>query len=510
MPQQDSSLFKNTIPRGAGVLLHPTSLPSTQGIGTLGKEAKAFIDFLSESGFRYWQVCPLGATGYGDSPYQCFSAFAGNPYLIDTEELLALKLLSEKDSAPLHELPPEHADFGKLYHTLWPALIQSYENFKKDSSATEKAYGSFNAFKTTEQAWLYPYSCFRAIKRHFGDKPYREWPKEYRTFSQAKNASLLTELEDTINAHQFYQYLFFAQWKALKEYAHSKGISIIGDIPIFVSEDSADVWTHPEIFSLDQNGIPTHQAGVPPDYFSEDGQLWGNPLYNWDELKSQNYAWWVDRLKANFNLYDIIRLDHFRGFDSYWAVPFGSKTAREGEWLPGPGLDLFNAIHKSIPQALFIAEDLGDITPSVRTLMKKTGLPGMAILQFAFGSGPENSYLPHNHIHNQVVYPGTHDNDTTLGWYHSLDQDTGDHVRRYLRINGETITWDFIRTCYESTANLAVIPLQDLLSLGSEARMNYPGSADGNWTWRYTQSEFEALRSTSSGYLKELSVLHGR
>lgn len=510
MPSQIQPLFKESIQRGVGVLLHPTSLPSSQGIGTLGKNAKAFVDFLSESGFRYWQVCPLGPTGYGDSPYQCFSAFAGNPYLVDTEELIALNLLTKEDCATLRELPAEQIDFGGIYHTLWPALLKSYENFKKHPALTEEAYGSFHVFKESEHTWLYPYSCFRAIKRHFEDRPYRSWPSKYSSFSQIKDSRILKELEDTINAHQFYQYLFFGQWRTLKEYAHSKGVLIIGDIPIFVSEDSADIWTNPEIFSLNKNGIPTHQAGVPPDYFSEDGQLWGNPLYNWAELKKQNYVWWVNRLKANFNLFDIIRLDHFRGFDSYWAVPFGAETARKGEWLPGPGLELFKAIHKAIPKALLIAEDLGEITSSVRTLMKETGLPGMAILQFAFGSGPENSYLPHNHIHNQVVYPGTHDNDTTLGWYRSLDKDTGDHVRRYLRISGENITWDFIRACYESTANLAIIPLQDLLSLGSESRMNYPGSADGNWTWRYNESELNTLRKKSSGYLKELSLLHGR
>jgi 4-alpha-glucanotransferase len=510
MSEKVQPLFAQTIPRGAGVLLHPTSLPSTQGIGTLGDNARAFIDFLKASGFRYWQVCPLGATGFGDSPYQSFSAFAGNPYLIDTAMLCGLGHLSEKDCTPLRELPSEHVDFGLLYQAMWLVLAQAYANYKRDPRTTEEAYGSFQDFKTSQRAWLEPYSCFRAIKNHFKDKPYRAWPSEYRTFAQAKTSPLLRSLHDTIQAHQFYQYLFFAQWKHLKDYAHSKDISIIGDIPIFVSEDSADVWSNPEIFCLDNEGSPKIQAGVPPDYFSEDGQLWGNPLYNWSVLKQQNYAWWTDRLEANLNLYDIVRLDHFRGFDSYWAVPAGAQNARKGEWLPGPGIDLFKAIHKKMPQARLIAEDLGDITPAVRALIKETGLPGMAILQFAFGDGPDNSYLPHNHIHNQVVYPGTHDNDTTLGWYRSLDQNTGDHVRRYLRINGETIAWDFIRTCYESTANLVVIPLQDLLNLGSEARMNYPGKTDGNWTWRYSESSLQALSNKSSAYLRELALLHGR
>ncbi len=502
-------LFDYEPPRGAGLLVHPTSLPSNTGIGNLGHSAKELIDFISEAGFSYWQVCPLGPTGYRDSPYQCFSAFAGNPYLIDLVPLQAHKLLSKKDLDRLQKLPHNTVDYGTLFELFWALLEKVYKNFAQSPASLEEVYGSFESFKEKKKSWLFPYACFRALKNHFKAEPFKIWPQELRSFSDAKRSPLVNTLAGSIDAHQFYQYLFFAQWKILKAYAHEKNITIIGDIPIFVAEDSADVWANPKIFDLNKDGTIRTQAGVPPDYFSEDGQLWGNPLYDWGALKKDGYAWWVERLRASFQLYDVIRLDHFRGFDTYWSVDAKAKTARKGAWLKGPGIDFFKKVKQALPQSKFIAEDLGDLTQGVEDLLEETGFSRMAILQFAFGSGPKNPYLPHNHKKQLVVYPGTHDNDTTLGWYNNLDAETKDHVRRYLQVSGDAIAWDIIRACYSSTANLVIIPIQNLLNLGNEARMNFPGKAEGNWQWRYTEDQLCKLTS-STQYLRDLTDLYGR
>ncbi|QYY35174.1 4-alpha-glucanotransferase [Ruficoccus sp. ZRK36] len=502
-------LFPWLTSRHAGVLLHPTSLPGDLGIGKLGREARRLIDFLSAAGMRYWQLCPMGPTGFGDSPYQCFSAFAGNPYLIDLYPLVGFGLLKDDELKPLRRLPANHVDYGELYQRFWPILDLACERFDGAADGLP-GYGSYVEFCKREEEWLSPYAAFTACKAHFGGKPWSEWPKKVRSYAAFQKSDLPGKLKAQIEAVRFTQYLFFSQWGELRSYAADKGVEIIGDIPIFVAFDSADVWSRPELFQLDASGQPTAVAGVPPDYFSPLGQLWGNPLFNWDALKAEGYAWWLKRLEANFALYDVVRLDHFRGFETYWAIPAGAKDARGGEWKPGPALDFFKAVQKAMPEAKLIAEDLGEITPAVREMHKATGLPGMAILQFAFGSGSDNLYLPHNLDRNSAIYPGVHDNDTTLGWYRSVDGRTQDHFRRYFGVDGSVPQWDCIRAAYRSVSRLAIIPLQDLFNLGSEARLNRPGEAIGNWQWRYGSTQLDALWRESAAYLRSLGDLFGR
>jgi 4-alpha-glucanotransferase len=510
MSNTESSLFSWMTRRGTGVLLHPTSFPGNQGIGVLNSAVDDWLELLAAAGIRYWQVCPLGPTGYGDSPYQCFSAFAGNPYLIDLKALVRADLLSDADLAPLTALPQDHVDFGWLYVTKWPVLFQAYANFK-NKPGHPLPYGDFAKFRAEQGHWLESFALFQALKDHHHPKPWWEWPDEVRFVDKARNARLPESVYDRANAHAFFQYLFFGQWREVRQKASRLGIEIIGDAPIFVARDSADVWSNPTLFQIDQlSGQPIFVAGVPPDYFSADGQLWGNPLYAWGAHAAEGYAWWLSRLRTNFLVCDVLRIDHFRGFDTYWSIPAIAKTAKTGSWEPGPGLAFFHAVKAALPDARLIAEDLGELMPSVVDLRESTGLPGMAILQFAFGGEADNAYLPHNQRANSVVYPGTHDNDTTLGWYGSADEKTRDHVRRYLRISGSETGWDFIRSSYASVANLAILPLQDLLSLGSAARFNTPGVAAGNWQWRYHASQLAALRSQTAGYLRELGVLYGR
>ena len=495
--------------RAAGVLLHPTCLPGDFGIGTLDQHADQFLDFLAAAGFRYWQVCPLGPTGYGDSPYQCFSAFAGNPYLIDLAALVRAGLIADNALGPLLFLNSDRVDYGALWRLKWPILFQAHQAFRSGRAAAP--YGDFAAFQKKHAHWLVPYSFFQALKDHFNGRPWWEWPADVRNLARAETSPLAAKLADRREAYQFFQYLFFGQWKQLRARAARLGISIIGDVPIFVALDSAPVWDSPHLYQLDaKTGLPLAVAGVPPDYFSADGQLWGNPLYDWPVHAAEGYAWWLSRFQANFDLYDVVRLDHFRGFDTYWSVPAGAATARDGKWKKGPGLDFFRAVTARFPDAKIIAEDLGEPAASVNALLADTGLPGMAVLQFAFGGKSDNIYLPHNHRANSVVYPGTHDNDTTRGWYASLDGKTHDHLRRYLRVSGAEISWDFIRAAYESVANLAVIPLQDLFSFGSEARFNLPGTSEGNWQWRYRPAQLEKLKTESAAYLRELGELYGR
>lgn len=497
--------------RGAGVILHPSSLPSEQGIGCFGKSAFRFIDFLSASGMRYWQVCPLGPTGYGDSPYQCFSAFAGNPYFIDLKELISLGLLEGQALGPLQELSHTNVDYGNLYNRFWKLLNQVYNNYKKNPSALH-SYGNFAAFKEEQAHWLHPYACFMACKNHFNGAPWYEWPKGYRSFSEAQKRPLFlfNELADSIEAQKFFQFLFLVQWKKLRAYAHEKGVEIIGDIPIFVSLDSADVWTHSSLFQLGANGLPNKVAGVPPDYFSPLGQLWGNPLYDWKGNTNEVFNWWRKRIQSNLGLYDILRIDHFRGFESYWAVPANDTDARNGKWVTGPGREFFDCMNRELPGIRWIAEDLGDITPTVHELRNSLNFPGMAVLQFAFSNDPANLYLPHNLIRNSVLYSGTHDNDTSWGWYTSAPREIKDQFRRYFRVSGEHVPWDMVRASYESVSNLVIIPLQDLMNKGTEARMNTPGKADGNWQWRYRPEEIEKLIIESSHYLQELKLLYNR
>lgn len=504
-----TGLFNWLDSRSSGLLLHPTSLPNQQGIGVLDESIDALLRFLKESGIKYWQVCPLGPTGYGDSPYQCFSAFAGNPYLIDLEALKRAGLLLDADVAPLRALPQADVDYGWLYVTKWPALFTAYKNFKKKPAALP--YGDFARFQSEQKAWLEPFTQFLALKDHFKGQPWWDWPAEVRFHGRALKSPLLKTVAAQAEAHAFFQYLFFGQWAQVRAKAKAHGIAIIGDAPIFVARDSADIWVNPEFFQIDQNtGQPLVVAGVPPDYFSADGQLWGNPLYAWERHATDGYAWWLDRLRANFALCDVVRIDHFRAFDTYWSIPANATSAKTGRWQPGPGLKFFEAIQRALPDCRLIAEDLGDLTPSVHALRNATGLPGMAILQFAFGGDSANTYLPHNLRANSIVYPGTHDNDTTAGWYAAADEKTRDHVRRYFRINGQEIAWDFVRAGYAAVSNLAVFPLQDFLGLGTAARFNTPGVAAGNWQWRYSSDQLAALHKASAPYLRELGELYGR
>ena len=402
--------------RNAGVLLHLSSLPSDTGIGNMGTAAYRYIDFLADSGMHVWQICPLGPTGYGDSPYQCFSAFAGNPYLIDLAPLEFEGLIHPDELEALHALPRDHVDYGALYGAFWPILRKAYDRFKRSGADHFQSYGSINAFRAEHSAWIEDFALFLALKSNFGGDSWLEWPAEFRDIAQAKQQTLPVAVLEDAQAHIFYQYLFFGQLAKLRAYAGSHGVEILGDAPIFVALDSADVWANRSLFQLNPDGRPTAVAGVPPDYFAEDGQLWGNPLYDWQAHQATNFAWWIERIKANLEFYDIVRLDHFRGFESYWSIPADETTARNGQWTPCPGLELFKAIRAACPDAKLIAEDLGVITDEVNALRDATGLPGMAVLQFAFGGDADNAYLPHNYTRNSVVYSGTHDNDTTLGW----------------------------------------------------------------------------------------------
>ena len=470
--------------RSSGILFHPTSLPGKYGIGTLGKEAYAFIDFLKKSRQKLWQIFPLGPTGYGDSPYQSFSSFAGNPYLIDFDLLIEAHLLSEEDLRDVFFGDnEEYIDYGSIYNQKYPLLRKAYENFK--SSDNHEMRENLEHFKRENASWLNDYSLYISLKNHFNGLPWNEWAHDIKNREHGAMEHYKNELADDIEYHNFIQFLFFKQWGDVKRYANENGIKIIGDIPIFVAADSSDAWANPEIFLFDEERKPVKVAGVPPDYFSATGQLWGNPLYNWQKLKETNYSWWVERVRANLSTCDIIRIDHFRGFEAYWAVPYGDDTAINGQWEPGPGIDLFNAIKSQLGELPIIAEDLGLMTQGVIDLREATGFPGMKILGFAFDSGEENDYLPHTYTKNCVVYTGTHDNDTLIGWFQKAKEEDRQFARDYLNSRSDDeIHWNAIRGAWSSVANMAISPVQDFLGLGSEARINTPGVAAGNWQWR--------------------------
>ena len=470
--------------RSSGILLHPTSLPGKYGIGSLGKEAYKFVDFLKKSNQKLWQIFPLGPTGYGDSPYQCFSSFAGNPYLIDFDLLIEQNLLTEEDLKDVNfGGNEEYIDYGAIYNQKYPLLRKAYENFKANGNKELKE--KLETFKTENSSWLDDYSLYISLKNHFNGLPWNEWEDDIRTRKEAAINKYKAELANEIEYHNFIQFLFFTQWNNVKKYANDNGIKIIGDIPIFVAVDSSDAWANPEIFLFDPELKPVKVAGVPPDYFSATGQLWGNPLYDWDKLKELNYKWWVDRVRSNLSTCDIIRIDHFRGFDEYWAVPYGDKTAENGTWCPGPRTDLFNTIKNELGELPIIAEDLGTMTQGVIDLREATGFPGMKILGFAFDSKEENDYLPHTYTKNCVVYTGTHDNDTLIGWFTKANEDDKQFARNYLNSRSDNeIHWDAIRGAWSSVASMAIAPIQDFLGLGSEARINTPGLASGNWQWR--------------------------
>lgn len=496
--------------RMAGVLLHVSSLPSETGIGNFGSGAYRFVDCLNECGMRIWQICPLGPTGYGDSPYQCFSAFAGNPYFIDLEPFVEAGYLNKEDLNPLRELPHDKVDYSWLYSTFWPVMQKAYDGFCQSGASEMLDYGSIAEFKKREAFWLQDYALFTALKAQNDGACWLDWPDELRDYRQAKKRRKTKSLKAAMDFQIFCQYVFYAQLQKLRSYAVEQNVQIMGDVPIFVALDGADVWSNPNLFQLDEDLQPSAVAGVPPDYFSKNGQLWGNPLYDWGQHEASDFGWWIERIKATLSFYDIVRIDHFRGFESYWSVPAGDSTARNGKWIKSPGLELFSAIKEACPDARIVAEDLGVITPEVDALREKTGLPGMAVLQFAFGDDDENGYLPHNVSANTVIYTGTHDNDTTIGWYASEAENVRDHVRRYLGASGEDIAYDLMRAAMRSQANLAVVPLQDLMRLDASARLNRPGSPVGNWQWRYLPKQLDDLCEKEAGNLSELLSHYGR
>ncbi len=473
--------------RKSGILLHPTSLPGPGGIGSFGVEARKFIDFLHAAGQSLWQVLPLGYTSYGNSPYMCYSAFAGNPLLIDLERLVAEGDLSA--NVPRGDFPAGRVDY------------QSVQEFKRDvlrSAAVTFFAGGRNArmedfwhFCDTTP-WLHDFALFMALKEQYPGLAWCDWPEAIVCRDPAALATASADLGPRIGEYKYQQWQFFRQWRQLREYAAQQGVGIFGDIPIFVAYDSVDVWANRHLFLLDKAGRPTVVAGVPPDYFSKTGQLWGNPLYNWDAMAQDGYAWWLERVRSSLDLYDLIRIDHFRGFAACWEVPYAEKTAIKGRWQPGPGESLFSSLAAALGELPIVAEDLGVITPDVEALRDGFSFPGMKILQFAFGSGPDNPYLPHNHVRNSVIYTGTHDNDTTLGWFSALSAREKKQVLRYLDRSADTIVWELIRTASASVADTCILPLQDLLELPGDARMNLPGVAGGNWSWRFNDGVLTA------------------
>ncbi|MGN0242458.1 MAG: 4-alpha-glucanotransferase [Lachnospiraceae bacterium] len=491
--------------RMAGVLVHPTSFPSAYGIGDLGGGAYQFVDFLVKSGLALWQVLPLGNTGFGDSPYQSFSSFAGQPLLISPDMLAGQGLLSYEEMPEKPDWDPLQVDYGSVIQYKTKVLHIAYEHFCEGEHDELKK--QFRAF-CRKTKWLSDYALFMALKDEHEGRPWIEWEKPYRFADAQERKKLSAVRKKETGYYKFIQFLFFQQWYRLKEYANERGIQIIGDIPIFVSGDSADVWTHKELFDLDSKGYPQTVAGVPPDYFSATGQLWGNPLYRWDEHKRTGYQWWIDRIQAQLQMTDYLRIDHFRGFETFWAVPYGEDTAINGKWKKGPGAELFRAIEAKLGENLpIIAEDLGIITPEVEALRDELGFPGMKVLQFAFDDLEENTHMPHTFPKNCVCYTGTHDNDTCVGWYEHAFEASKDKVRRYMNSDGMNISWDFIRTCFNSIAEIAIVPLQDVFSLDSSARMNTPGVPSGNWGWRYTR---EYLTDVLAARLYEAAAVGGR
>ncbi|MEH2117688.1 4-alpha-glucanotransferase [Nostoc sp.] len=494
-------------PRSSGILLHPTSFPSRFGIGDLGLEAYRFIDFLKESHQQYWQVLPLGPTAYGNSPYMCYSAMAGNPLLISPEKLQDEGLLTEEDFANLPGFPEEKVDFEQVVAVKIGLLKKAYEHFR--ANATPIKQKEFEGFCDSKAYWLDNYALFMALKDANENANWHTWPSELVKRDPQAMEQVQERLNGEISYYKFVQFEFFRQWSELKSYANMRGIDIIGDIPIYVAHDSADVWAHPNIFCLDeQTGAAAQMAGVPPDYFSATGQLWGNPVYNWEELQKQDFKWWVQRFEAMLDYVDIIRIDHFRGFEAYWAVPQGEETAINGKWVEAPGDAFFEVIRQKLGKLPVLAEDLGVITPGVEALRDKYEFPGMKILQFAFSADAANPFLPFNYPRNSVVYTGTHDNDTTLGWFDTASDEEKQKLLLYLgSISPEGIHWDLIRLALSSIANQAIIPLQDILGLGNQARMNFPSIPEGNWEWRYQTA---ALTQELGDRLKVLTELNGR
>ena len=491
--------------RSAGVLLSITSLPSPYGIGTIGKEARKFADYLKKSGQKIWQILPVGPTSYGDSPYQSFSTYAGNPYLIDLDTLCEEGLLT-KEEIMSYDWGSNDAevDYEKIYNSRFEVLRIAYNNFKKGD---QKA---FSSFKRKNSAWLKNYALYMAVKKSFDMVSWTEWPdEEIKMRDEAAVKRYERKLKDDVDFWKFVQFKFYEQWESFRAYVNGLGIKILGDMPIYVAMDSADTWANPELFQLYDDGDPIAVAGCPPDYFSATGQLWGNPLFNWDYMKETGYQWWVNRIAYQSKIYDVIRIDHFRGFDEYYAIPYGDSTAKNGHWKPGPGMDLFTTIENKLGKLPIIAEDLGFLTDSVKQLLAATGFPGMKVLEFAFDSRDTGSgYLPHCYPNNCIVYTGTHDNDTILGWFETAPEEFQNNAIRYLRLTKEEgYHIGMMRCAWASVADTAIMQMQDFLGLGVEGRMNTPSTLGGNWTWRCLPGDYN---DELADWLYEETKIYGR
>lgn len=488
--------------RASGILMHITSLPSPYGIGTLGQSARDFVDFLADAHQTYWQMLPIGPTGFGDSPYQSFSTFAGNPYLIDLDTLKAQKLLYEDELLPLGQgIDPEHVDYARIYAERFPILRTAYDRFDKESL-------DFASFCRENSHWLNDYALFMALKNKHDGLSWQRWEEPFKH----RDADRLAEFEEAnfyeVNFYRFIQYLFFTQWEELKKYIHSRKIKTIGDLPIYVAEDSADTWANPELFCLDEHLNAQYVGGCPPDGFSEDGQLWGNPCYDWEANERTGYKWWIQRIESQFKIFDTIRIDHFRGFESFWKIPVGDGTARNGVWAQGPGMKLFSAVKAELGELPIIAEDLGYMTKEVYEFREETGFPGMKILQFAFNPAANSDYLPHNITENSIVYTGTHDNDTILGWLDAAPEEEIEFAKSYLNLTAEEgYGWGVIRGAMTSVARIAIFQMQDLLEIDNSGRMNSPGTLGGNWIWRMNSG---AIGRALIERIKTLTGVSGR
>jgi 4-alpha-glucanotransferase len=491
------------ITRSSGILMHIASLPSPYGIGTLGKEAYEFVDFLVKAGQSYWQILPIGPKGAGNSPYQSFSTFAGNPYFIDLDLFTEEGILTKEDYENINfGDDSEKVDYEKMFNNKMPILKIAFQNSKG------KYKSELKIFKDENKSWLEDYSLYMAVKSEFNLKSWQEWDENIKLRNKKGLEYYKEKLKEEIDYWVFLQYIFFKQWTLLKSYANRNGIKIIGDIPIYVAEDSADTWSNSEVFMLDKEKRPIVVSGCPPDDFSATGQLWGNPIYNWSYLEKTGYKWWIERIKGNISLYDVTRIDHFRGFESFWQVPYGELTAVNGEWVKGPGIKLFKAIKEALGEVDIIAEDLGYLTKEVIDFRDTTGYPGMKVLEFAFDTREESDYLPHNYEKNCVVYTGTHDNDTVMGWFQNTKKSDTDFAKRYLKLNRrEGYNWGFIRGALSSVGTLAIAQIQDYLGLGSEARMNIPSTLGGNWLWRVRK---EYLNDKLARKINKITKLYGR
>ena len=493
------SVGKNNRQRSAGILMHITSLPSKYGIGTLGIEAYNFADFLVKAKQKNWQMLPLGPTGYGDSPYQSTSSYAGNPYMIDLDVLIAEKLLKEDEVKSVFWGNDEKkVDFGNMWSKRFPVLEKAFKRFKPNTA--------YETFVKKNKDWLDDYALFMSVKEKFGNGQWTEWPEDIKLRKPAAIEKFTKELSEKINFHKFIQYKFYQQFDKLKQYCHQKGLKLIGDVPIYVPLDSSDVWANPSMFQLDEDLTPIAVAGVPPDAFTADGQLWGNPLYDWEKMAKDNYKWFINRLRATGNLFDVIRIDHFRGLESYWSVPYGDKTAKNGTWVKGPDMGLIKAIHKDLSNLEFIAEDLGYLTPEVLALRDGSAFPGMKVLEFAFDAGGNSDYLPHRHVPNSVCYAGTHDNEVLVKWQRDISSEDRKFAEKYLGLSRDAdLRYPILRAGMSSVSYLFIAQLQDYLGLGGESRMNRPGIMDGkNWLWRVTKEEITDKLAEEIDYLTKL------